>query len=60
MEQEVLQMMGALDNGTQGMAQMSDMEAMSLGDPGYQKIMADQTMIKRNDAASMQKVEEIG
>jgi hypothetical protein len=60
MEQEVLQMMGALDNGAQGMAQMSDMEAMSLGDPGYQKLMTDQTMINRNDAASMQKVEEIG
>ena len=59
MEQNVLEMMGALDNGSQGMAQISDMEAMQLGDTGYQKIMADGTQINRNDAAAMQKIEEI-
>lgn len=66
MEQQVLQMMGALDDGSQGMAQMGDMEApqelepIQMGDPGYQKIMSDDTYVGKNDAQRMAQLEEIG
>lgn len=61
MEKRVLEMMGALDDGTQGMNQMNDLESQSqMGDPGYQKLMEAQTEVGRNDEAAMQKIEEIG
>lgn len=60
MEQTVLEMMGALDNGTQGMGQVQDMEAMNMNDAGYQEIMAPQTTVGRNDVEAMNKVAQIG
>ena len=60
MEQTVLEMMGALDNGTQGMSQVQDMEASDINDPGYQEIMAPQVTVGRNDVEALNKVAEIG
>ena len=67
MEQQVLQMMGALDNGTQGMGQVQDMEAPpqlaptgDMGQPGYQELMADQTEVGRNDDEALNKLSQIG
>lgn len=62
MEQKVLEMMGALDNGNQGANQINDMEQdgqMEIGDTGFQKIMTDSVDVGRNDAAAIQKIEEI-
>ena len=60
MEQTVLEMMGALDNGSQGMGQVQDMEAMDMNDPGYAELMAPQTTVERNDVEAMNKVAQIG
>lgn len=60
MEQKVLEMMGALDNGTQGMGQIQDMEAATMDDAGYQELMAQQTQVGRNDVEAMNKVSQIG
>lgn len=65
MEQRVLEMMGALDDGTRGMAEMNDLEAenaetLQLGEAGMQKLMTDQTVVDRNDANSMAKIDNIG
>lgn len=62
MEQQVLQMMGALDDGTQGMAQMNDMSFGQVPTDimGSNKIMDPGTDVGRNDDAAIQKIEEIG
>ena len=60
MEQTVLEMMGALDNGSQGMGQVQDMEATDMSDPGYAELMAPQTTVERNDVEAMNKVAQIG
>ena len=60
MEQTVLEMMGALDNGSQGMGQVQDMEATDMSDPGYAELMAPQTEVGRNDVESINKLEQIG
>lgn len=60
MEQTVLEMMGALDNGSQGMGQVQDMEAATMSDPGYQTLMEPQTVVDRNDVEAMNKVAQIG
>lgn len=60
MEQTVLEMMGALDNGSLGMGKVQDMEAMNMNDPGYQEIMTPQTIVDRNDVEAMNKVAQVG
>ena len=60
MEQTVLEMMGALDNGTQGMGQVQDMEAATIGDEGFQQMVQPQVEIGRNDVEAMNKVGQIG
>ena len=60
MEQKVLEMMGALENGSAGMGQVQDMEAADMSDPGYAEIMAPQTVVGRNDTEALNKVAEIG
>ena len=60
MERQVLQMMGALNDGTQGMGQVQDMEAMNINDPGYQEIMAPQTTVERNDTEALNKLANVG
>ena len=60
MEQTVLEMMGALDNGTQGMGQVQDMEAVTIGDEGFQQMVQPQVEIGRNDVEAMNKVGQIG
>lgn len=71
MEQRVLEMMGALDNGTQGMAQMSDMEnplptpedlagTLQQGEPGFMEMMQPQTEVGRDAVKKMQDLQEIG
>ena len=60
MEQTVLEMMGALDNGTQGMGQVQDMEAATMGDEGFQQMVQPQVEIGRNDVEAMNKVGQIG
>lgn len=60
MEQTVLEMMGALDNGSVGMSQVQDMEAMDMNDPGYQRIMSPDVTVERNDVEAMNKLEEVG
>ena len=60
MEKRVLEMMGALDDGTQGMSKMNDLENQpTMDDPGFNKIMENQTYIGRNDDAAIAKVDEI-
>lgn len=60
MEQTVLEMMGALDNGSQGMGQVQDMEAATMGDEGFQQMVQPQVEIGRNDVEAMNKVGQIG
>lgn len=67
MEKQVLQMMGALDNGTQGMGQVQDMEAPptlqetgSMGAPGYAELMSPQVEVGRNDDEALNKLSQIG
>lgn len=60
MEQTVLEMMGALDNGSQGMGQVQDMEAATMGDEGFQQMVQPQVEIGRNDVEAMNKVSQIG
>ena len=71
MEQRVLEMMGALDNGSQGMAQMSDLEnplptpeelqgTLQQGDAGFEEIMEGQTEVGRDAVKKMQDLQEIG
>lgn len=71
MEQRVLEMMGALDNGSQGMAQMSDMEnplptpeelqgTLQQGEPGFMEMMQPQTEVGRDAVKKMQDLQEIG
>jgi hypothetical protein len=60
MEQTVLEMMGALDNGTQGMGQVQDMEAATMGDDGFQQMVQPEVTVGRNDVEAMNKVEQIG
>lgn len=64
MEQQVLQMMGALEG--EGAGQIEDMEAPPMldektrGDVGMEELMAEQTQIERNDQEAMNKVSQIG
>lgn len=64
MEQQVLQMMGALEG--EGAGQIEDMEAPPMldektrGDVGMEELMADQTQIERNDQEAMNKISQIG
>jgi hypothetical protein len=60
MEQTVLEMMGALDNGSQGMGQVQDMEAATMEDPGYAELMTPQVEVGRNDVEAMNKLDQIG
>jgi hypothetical protein len=71
MEQRVLEMMGALDNGQQGMAQMSDMEnplptpeelsgTLQDGEAGFMEMMQPQTEVGRDAVKKMQDLQEIG
>lgn len=70
MEQRVLEMMGALDDGT-GYNQIQDMEnplptdeelaqTLQMGEPGAQKLMENQTVVGRNQATKMAELENIG
>ena len=60
MEQTVLEMMGALDNGSQGMGQVQDMEAATMGDDGFQQMIQPEVQVDRNDVEAMNKLEQIG
>jgi len=60
MEQTVLEMMGALDNGQQGMAQVQDMEALTMNDNGFQQIIQPEVEVGRNDVEALNKVGQIG
>ena len=67
MERQVLQMMGALNDGTQGMGQVQDMEApptlQATGDmnaPGYAEMMTPQVDVGRNDDEALNKLSQIG
>ena len=60
MEQKVLEMMGALDNGSQGMGEVQDMEAATMGDTGFQQLLQPEVEVGRNDIEAMNKVSQIG
>lgn len=60
MEQTVLEMMGALDNGSQGMGEVQDMEAATMGDTGFQQLLQPEVEVGRNDVEAMNKVSQIG
>ena len=60
MEQTVLEMMGALDNGSQGMGQVQDMEAATMGDEGFQQMIQPEVEVGRNDVEALNKVSQIG
>lgn len=71
MERRVLEMMGALDDGTQGIAQMNDMEnpvpseeelsnTLQKGEGGMQELMQPQTQIDRNSVSKQAEVNQIG
>ena len=60
MEQTVLEMMGALDNGSQGMGQVQDMEATTMGDAGFQQMIQPEVEVGRNDVEALNKVAQIG
>ena len=60
MEQKVLEMMGALDNGTQGMSQVQDMEAVTMGDSGFQQMIQPEVEVGRNDVETLNKLEQVG
>ena len=60
MEQTVLEMMGALDNGSQGMGQVQDMEAATMGDDGFQQMIQPEVQVERNDVEAMNKLDQIG
>ena len=60
MEQTVLEMMGALDNGQQGMAQVQDMEALTMDDNGFQQMIQPEVEVGRNDVEALNKVGQIG
>lgn len=60
MEQTVLEMMGALDNGSQGMGQVQDMEATTMGDAGFQQMIQPEVEVGRNDVEALNKVSQIG
>lgn len=60
MEQTVLEMMGALDNGSAGMGQVQDMEASTIGDDGFQQLLQPEVEVGRNDVEAMNKVGQIG
>ena len=60
MEQKVLEMMGALDNGSQGMGEVQDMEAATMGDTGFQQLLQPEVEVGRNDVEAMNKVSQIG
>jgi len=60
MEQTVLEMMGALEDGTQGMGQVQDMEATTMGEDGFQQLVQPEVAIGRNDVEAMNKVGQIG
>lgn len=70
MEQRVLEMMGALDDGT-GYNQMQDMEnplptdeelaqTLQMGEPGMIPMMQPETSVGRNQATKMAELQEIG
>ena len=60
MEQKVLEMMGALDNGSQGMGEVQDMEAATMGDTGFQQLLQPEVEVGRNDVEAINKVSQIG
>ena len=60
MEQTVLEMMGALDNGSQGMGEVQDMEAATMGDDGFQQMIQPEVQVERNDVEAMNKLDQIG
>ena len=60
MEQKVLEMMGALDNGSQGMGEVQDMEAATMGDTGFQQLLQPEVEVGRNDIEAMNKISQIG